>query len=66
MTPRESAGKKLRKYICGGRWTNTTDSSDFDCVYDSAEITCDECIINKEKTGGNKMPKGMRWKMENR
>ena len=55
--------RKKRKYICGGHWEWTDIGNEFDCDYEGAgEITCDECIINKE-IGGHKIPKGMKWKM---
>ena len=53
--------KKCRKYICGGFWESTSNGKDFDCEYGDGSITCDECVVN----GGNRMPKGMKWKMEN-
>lgn len=64
MNPK-SAGRKKRKYICGGYETSSPDGTEYDCEYGDGEITCDECICNSE-IGGNKMPKGMRWKMVSR
>jgi hypothetical protein len=32
---------------CLGRWTHTTDGSDFDCDYPKAgKIGCEDCIVN--------------------
>lgn len=32
---------------CLGRWTHTTDGSDFDCDYKHAgKIGCEDCIVN--------------------
>jgi len=54
--------KKKRHYICGGYWTWTDCGNEFDCEYDSGDIGCEDCIVNKH-LGGKRMPKGMKWKM---
>ena len=49
--------KKKRHYICGGYWTWTDVGNEFDCKYDSGDIGCEDCVVNKH-LGGKRMPKG--------